>query len=589
MTFTSGVETPDMNGKILTRHSIAYSPVIAAMLLLAAVTQAAAQSAERFAVMVPTFSNKQGGRENFGKDVAEEMQKLIDNMATHESVERDVIRDALRKYGEKEENLNDDNCIKARQLAAQMGVNLVMCGQFTELGDKNYNVEVTVIAPAASQTYPFEPFNATNPKEAAQKLSDQFTRFIEGLQVATYCFQDVEREDWAGALDNCEKALAITPTDRAVNYNKSTALWKTGELQGAYEGFQKVLEIDPAYQNAMLSLGLVASEMGNQDEALRWFNEYLSLNPGDNSVRLHVASEAAKAGNSEAALAILEEGMGDGELDLQLAEYAGLFAMNAAVSKGGSTPEARPFLEKAVRYLEPVLQDKGAEADANLSYNALQAYRLLEQTDKALQFGQQAVQHYPDNPQILSTWADVLNAAGRSEEALATLEKVAQIDPQYANLQARRAVWMIDAGNAQGAIQAAQAGLQAGEIDDNQADAIAQRVIAAGFKLAQAQQFQTAIEYYQAAEPLARTDRTKGMKAFFHAYALYTSTAPRADRQTLADAQATLPVFKRIMDMLNAAAPYCTSSPQAQNGCNSLRTGTTQQIDIQELIIKRGR
>ncbi|HUF79500.1 MAG TPA: tetratricopeptide repeat protein, partial [Burkholderiales bacterium] len=342
-----------MNGTFLTRRNTALSPAIALALLAGATIPAAAQST-RFAVLVPTFANTQGGRENFGKDTSEEVQKLIDQMGTHESFDKGDLRDALRKYGVKEEVLNDDGCIPARQLASLIGVELVLCGQFTEVSDRNFNVEVNVIAPAASEVYELESFSATNPKEAAQKLAAQFEQFIEGLRFAVFCSQDAEQENWESAMKNCNRALEITPNSPTALYSKAYAQWKTGDLQAAHAGFSRVVELDAANDDAMLALGLVSSEMGNKDEGLKWFREYLTLNPGNIEVRLSLATDAARAGNPEGALAILEEGMTDGDApDPQLAEYAGLFAMNAAgpLTTAGQMDQARPFLEKAVRYL----------------------------------------------------------------------------------------------------------------------------------------------------------------------------------------------------------------------------------------------
>jgi tetratricopeptide (TPR) repeat protein len=250
--------------------------------------------------------------------------------------------------------------------------------------------------------------------------------------------------------------------------------------------------------------------------------------------------------------------------------------------------QARPFLEKAVRYLEPVIQAKGTDADANLYRNLMTAYRLLEQNDKAVTLGQQAVQAHADDPTLWSAYADVLSGAGRRDDALAALDQAARIDPAYA-VNARRALWLIEAGNMAGAVTAANAAAANSELTDEQLDNIARRIIAAGYELAKQKQYQQAIQYYDAAEPLATTDQTKGMKAFFHAFALFEPANVRANEQTLAAAQGTLPIFQRVINLLGNATAYCQSSPTAGSGCNQVRQAATEQIEIQELIIRRGR
>ncbi|MCI0432761.1 MAG: tetratricopeptide repeat protein [Gemmatimonadetes bacterium] len=574
------------------RRGLVLSSVIALTFLASAMTPAAAQSTSRFAVLVPPFENATGGRPNFGRDVANEVGKLLDNMGTHRPVDRAVLRDALRKYELKEEDLGKQDCIPARQLATHIDVQLVMCGAFTERGRDDYEVAVRVISPAAAEESDLPPFRAANAKQAAQQVYEGFQRFVQGLSFAAYCGQYSDSQNWESAIENCNKALEFNPRSKGALYGLAYAKWKTADLQAAHDGFAKVLDIDPLHQESMLALGLVASEMGNKDEGLRWFHQYLELNPGNVAVRLTVATEAAKAGNSEAALAILEEGMKPGEQDLELFRYAGLFAMNAAAQKNdagnGTMAEARPLLEKALKYLEPVLQAEGKAADPNVSLNILQALRLLEQNDRATAFGATAVQNYPDNAQIWSAYADVLNSAGRTADALAALDRVAAIDPN-AQVNARRAVWQIDAGDIQGAIAAARVAMEKSELTDAQVDVVAQKIISAGYELHKQKQYQAALQHYESAEPFARTDRTKGMKAFFHAYALYLPAAERANRQTLEDARATKPIFERILSLMQAAGPYCESSPQSQNSCREIVRTTNEQIEIQDLIIKRGR
>ncbi|MGH7501184.1 MAG: tetratricopeptide repeat protein [Longimicrobiales bacterium] len=584
-----------MNGNFLTRRSIALTPVIALFLLIGAAMPVTAQ-ASRFAVLIPAFANKQGGDEDFGKDTAEEVQKLINEMSTHESYGKGDLRDALRKYGVKEDVLNDDECVPARQLASLVGVELVLCGAFTEVADKNYNVEVNVIAPAASEVYQLESFSARDPKDAAQKLAAQFGQFIEGLRWAVFCSQNTEQENWESALDACNRALEITPNSEGVLYSKAFVHWKTGDLAAAHAGYSRVLELDSANDDAMLALGLVASEMGNKEEGLRWFREYLTLNPGNVGVRMSLAMDAAQANNPEGALAILEEGMTDGDTpDPQLAEYAGLFAMNAAsaLTSADKTAEAKPFLEKAVRYLEPIVQTKADSADATLYRNLMSAYRFLEQNDRALALGERAVQIHADDAQLWSAYADVLAAADQRDQALQALDRAVQIDPSY-QVNARRALWLIEAGDVPGAVTAANAAATNNELTEEQLDNIARRIIIAGYTLAQQKQFQQAIEYYEGAAPLAKTDQTRGMKAFFHAYALFEPANARANErgsndEILANARATLPTFQRIIELLNSAGPYCQSSESARSGCSQVRDVTMKQIEIQQTIISRAR
>src|SRR5688500_13675496 len=86
----------------------------------AATLTAAAQeqpvSASKFKVLVPMLE-KRGTGKDIGKDVAEELRKLIARMPRHEPIEKKELSDAFRKYQLKESEMD---CIRNRQLGVQL-------------------------------------------------------------------------------------------------------------------------------------------------------------------------------------------------------------------------------------------------------------------------------------------------------------------------------------------------------------------------------------------------------------------------------------------------------------------------------------
>jgi tetratricopeptide (TPR) repeat protein len=558
---------------------------------------AAAQN-ERYAVLVPIFANSAGAKGNFGKDVAEEFRKLLQDFPTHRPVDNDDVKEKLKEFGLKEEALMDtgNDCVQAQQMTVHVSARLVLCGQWTEVSKDNYQISAKILAPGAD-TYAMQSFQARDPDDAAEKLLTEFGQYMEGLRVAVYCQEAVGREEWPEAIRQCTSALETNPQSKNAAYNLGSSYWKTGELDQASQMFEKVLEIDPTYDDAILALGLIAAQQDRTEDATRHFHEYLTFNPGNVAVRLSIATEAAQAGGYDAALTIVEEGMAEteGEDLISLKEFAGAVSMNAAVrqlGESGNTTDvgpARPIVEKGLGYLEEVYAAKGAEIDVTSLRNMFTAYRLLDQNQKALELGQMATTQHADDPSLWSAYADALNRAEQTSEALAALEKVRTIDPQYANLYARMALWNLQANNLDAAVAAAEQGLQSNAIDPQQVDVIAQQITNTGYQeKARANDFAGALPYYDTAEKLAQTPQTKAMIAFFRGYSVYQIAVEREKPETLETARATLPQFRRVVALMEQASAYTQGKPLENNRVEIIR-GANSYIEIQELIINRGR
>jgi tetratricopeptide (TPR) repeat protein len=570
-----------------------------------------AQTNERLTILTPAFAAKDGAKGNFGKDVAKEFNKLLGQYVTHAPADDKTIRDALRKFQLKEEQLSEQGstpCLPARQLALQVDVDLVLCGTFTGAPGA-YKVDALVISPSISEEYQMPQITAVDAKDAAAKVSQEFQTFIDGLKVAVFCQDYAASQNWPSAIENCNKALAMNPKNKGATHALGVALWKSAEtapeaekkglLERAKATFKRVIEIDPVAQDAMMLLGVVTVNLGNTDEAMNYFREYLNLNPGDVRVRLTVAGDAAKAGGYEAALRILEDGMtnatGTELTDLQT--YAGTYAMQAAFKKmqeSGKMNEvgdAAPLVEKGVQYLTKVYQTQGENADPAAVRSVLTGLRLLGRLDEAQTFGNEALAKpaFAKDAGLWSTLADVLSQAGKKQEAIAALDKAAQIDPKVQLADYRRALWYLDMEDIDATAAAVQKGLQAATIDAAQADQVAQRIAFLGYNKGRASGASAGMPYYEAAEKIAGSDVTKGMIAYFRGNAIYGIAVEREKAETKESATAALPMFQQVVNLMQQAAPYGATNPQIEASRTTIITNARAYIDREQAIIKRGR
>ena len=109
---------------------IGRSPLFSCVTVLFALTllggtalQAQQTVSSRFRVLIPDFQPLNEEDDDFGKDLADELRDLIDDMLTHSAVDEDDIKDALKEY---DLDMEDLTCITSRQLALQKNYQVVL-------------------------------------------------------------------------------------------------------------------------------------------------------------------------------------------------------------------------------------------------------------------------------------------------------------------------------------------------------------------------------------------------------------------------------------------------------------------------------
>lgn len=551
-----------------------------------------AQDGDRYRVLVPNFVPEGGARDNFGKDVTKEIRKRINDMATHRSYEGGDLRDALRKYGLKEEDLAETSCIKARQLATQEGVNLVLCGRYSDTGS-GMQVNADIISPVTNETFAIQQFAASDPRQAADEVVQRFEQFTQVLATTAYCAEYVTSSQWENAIEACDRALAVDPNAKNALYYKATSLYWTEQKQEALDLFRRVLDMDEGLnQDALKFAGIIATELGQTDEGRRYFEEYLALNPGDSDVRLQIAQEMAKAGDYEGALVVVEEGMTGDSVSIDLKAYAGGLALQAAEEKRrayqgagaeGEVPEdAKVLYQKAIDYLEPVLDAKGSEAEVGLVRNMMVAYTNMGNTQGAAELGERATRLFPDDATLWIVHAQNLKAQDDLDGALAALDRAKAADPE-ARVNRNKVAWLLEAGRIDDAAAPARAAVDAGEIGGAE---LAEMIAGMGWnEKGKNNQHNEAIKYYELAKELAPTAQARAMPNFFHGYAVFQQAIAVQEPSTAASAQRALPMFRRAKELLEAAAGY----QQQEQTRQTLISQVNDYIEIQDALIRRGR
>ncbi len=570
--------------------------LVAVILTVPLTYQAAdAQAGGRMRVLVADLTPAENARENFGRDLAEELRDRID-IATHVAMSDDDIDDAAREY---DMRLRDLNCILSQQLAAQIQVPMIFCGRYDQQGDMvEYSAQFITIP--AGEVFAVEPqtVGANDVDTAVEHVMAFFEATIDKVSQIAFCGMEYNSSNWDGALNYCSRAVELAPESMEARAALARTYLELEQFDESLAQFDLLLEADPFNINALESAGYVASQVGETEAARDYYSRYLELNPNNVAIRMRVAYDLAQTGDDVGAMGLLEAGLEQDPENIDLHEQYGSMAVRAAGAmqsmtpqpQGGEpaplAPEVADLFQKAVNSLTVVLEAKGSEAPAAYLGNVVAAHVALGEYDAALAMGERGMEFFPDNAQVRSQVANAYFRAGRVDQAITTLEGAVRINPELPNAYARIGQWLLQEGRVQ---EAGDAFAQAAERGEQPADVLATQIFGYGYNtLDQGQgDLNGAVQAYNVARELDISPALRSQINFFHGYARYRQAEAANAPNTVQSAQASLPVFREALNMFNQAGDYGRANPGSNLG--QFIEGTNTFIQIQEGIIARGR
>lgn len=558
---------------------------------------AGAQVAERYRVMVTNLVPMADADDDFGKDLAKELRKLINEFPTHQPVDEDEIKDKAKDF---DLDLDELDCIRSVQLATQMNVELVFCGQYTEDKDtKEVSLSGVRFSAPGGTNFPIQDrsWGEKEYEAAAQEIAGSFRTYIAQLRRRAFCVEYYDSKDWASAETNCTEALAMNPDDAQVRLVYAMVHRELGRDQEAYEEAMKVIELDPLNEQALQLAGYQATQMGRRDEGRELYTRYLQLDPGNALVRMNIAYELATAGDPEGAMLLIEEGLGLDDANVDLLLQHASFATRAAQDIRGAgsadeplSPEVSALYRKAVGSYEKAYEVQGVEMDGAHLRQMIASYYELNMLDQAVSMAERALETHAEEVEIWSQYANILQKADRLDDAVAALNRVESLDADFPNVKMRQGTWLLAADRVDDAFSYFQQAVQKGE---QPARVVARNLFARGHSRG----INATPKNWPYAERLIKlgkefesqlSDEDAGELDFWHGYVLYNQGLEQEKPQTLQSAQATLPKFREAARLFGLArvAAYIATVPSIS--LQQFRDATQQYIEIQQTIIQRG-
>ena len=570
-----------------------------AMLFVAPVMASTALGAQqtvssRFRVLIPDFRPLNGEDNRFGERLADRLRDQVSDLNTHVAVEEDDIRDALKRF---DLDMEDLNCVRARQLAQQTNYEVVLCAEYTGTRERWEVQNIKFVDSTTGEEFPVAPIVSARGQEeqAAEQIVDVFKLFVEQTRVAVFCMDYAQSQQWASSLGNCDRALELNPNANSVRYTRANVLRQTDRFEESLEEVERLLERDPFHENALLLGGFVAISLGNEELAREYYHKYLDLDPTNAAVRMKVAYDLAQEGDPLGGMELIEEGIAADPENIDYYEQLGNFAFagaeqvrqEAQLDGGdGVTEEVAELYGKAIAAYERVFEVKGEETLVTQLRNVAAAHLQLGDAAASAEFSNRALESHPEESALWAIYAEALREDGRIDEAVAALATVEGIDPEYPNLHLRMGNWLIEAGQVEEALPVLQKAVEGGSAVDQAANLIFSHAYTR-YVQPNEKNYARFIQLIVLAKEFDVTTQAREQFDFWHGYALYNRGMAIGSPETVESANRSLPMFQRALTLFRQSKGYAdrTSGIPYQQ----LVEGAGVYIEIQEAIIKRGR
>ena len=546
----------------------------------------------RFRVLIPDFQPINDEDDDFGKDLADELRDLIDDMLTHRAVDEDDIKDALKKYGF---DMEDLNCITARQLAQQENYQVVLCAGYAGSKEAWQIQNIRFVDSGTGEVFEVDPIMSADKmeKEAAAEIVQRFELFSEQIRAAIFCGDYAQSQQWEDSLRMCDRALELNPNANTSRYTRANVLKEVERYDESLAETQRLLVRDPFHENALLLGGFVATTLENNELARGFYSQYLLLDPTNAAVRMSVAYDLAQQGDPLGGMLITEEGVALDPDNIEFYERLGDYAFlgaerikrEAAVDgSDGMTPEVRELYRKAITAYERVFLEQGEEMLVSRLRNVTAAQTLLGNLDEAIAFGERAVAAHPEDASLRDYYARALKEAGHITEAVAALAAIEEIDPDWPNLHLRMADWLIEDGRVEEAVPVLQSAVARGSAPDEAANRIFVHAHSTFFAPTEGKDLPRFIELVQLAKQFEASREAREQYHFFHGYALLTYATGLQETQTPEMANRTLPMFREAASLFEQGKGFADRTPGQYQ---QVMDNVNGYIEIQEAVIAR--
>jgi predicted O-linked N-acetylglucosamine transferase (SPINDLY family) len=235
-----------------------------------------------------------------------------------------------------------------------------------------------------------------------------------------------DMKQYAEALANCDKAIALKPDFAEAYYNRGNALQEMKRYDEALASYNKSIELKPSYADAYRNRGITLQDLKRYDEALASYSKAIELKP----------SYADAYSNRGITLQDLKR------YDEALLNYDKAIALKpdfaeAYYNRGNALQEMKRYDEALASYSKAIEWNPGyADAYSNCGITLQD----LKRYDEALANFERAIILKPASAKVYNNRGNILQDQQLYNEALANFDKAIVLEPNYAKAYYSRAI-----------------------------------------------------------------------------------------------------------------------------------------------------
>jgi protein O-GlcNAc transferase len=251
---------------------------------------------------------------------------------------------------------------------------------------------------------------------------------------------EAQQGRYESALQLMDRAIAASPRNPAIAYNRANLLRDMGRLKDALAGYDTALAIKPDNVAALGNRGAVLHIMTRYEEAVESYDRALALSPNDTDAHSNRA-------NALVMLARYVEALGGygKALAAKPNHVAALFGCGNALAKLGRPEEALASYDRALG-LEP--------GNAEILCNRAMALDQLDRFEEALAAFDAAIATAPQRAETFSNRGLLFMHTRRYEDAITDYTKALALKPDYAEALYGRASALVELNRQDEAIAA---------------------------------------------------------------------------------------------------------------------------------------
>jgi tetratricopeptide (TPR) repeat protein len=576
----------------------------AAALLTALPGRVQAQDNSRYRVLVPDFFAQAGAKRNFGSDAAEEVRKRLEGLATHQPIEKKEINDQLKQFKMKMEELD---CLKTRQLATQINANLALCAAYTDQGADGHQltgIEFWDMGTGEPLQVEGVAVTGKNAKvDAAQHIFAAFDRMVQLARAQQFCADYANSQQWDNAMRNCDQALALNPNAVGTRMRKARILFEQAKAEtaeatkktfytSALEELKKVLTVNEFHEEALQLAGFVSIQVGAPEAGRDYYKKYLEVNPAADAVRLQIAYDIAQAGDPEGAMQFVKVGLDAAPENADLLEYYagyGIAAANkrqeaAGDASGGLPAPAQALYREVITALNKVVELRGDKVGIAQLRSLIVSHLALGDAVSAETAARRALTLFPNEALVYASLGDALQRQGKTDEAVVAMDKVEELQPDFANLRVRTGNWLLAGGRLDDAVAQFKKGVAKGTLDPNLA---AKLIYAdAANNGVRKENWSYALRGLLAAKSFEVNAETKAELDFWHGWTIYHQAMALEKPQNMQSATQTKPMFEQAKTLFTAGRSF---AQKANVNIQQIMDAVDTYIEIETVLIRRGR